>query len=107
MALPREIVDVEIDLIRRRHVSLLESAREAPSTWELHAGTLHWYVILRDVVEPDIDLEILEDIIIVRATVGSTLHHSVLPIPAACRADRPTIRFSAGTLDVRLIVRTS
>jgi len=105
--LPREVVDAEIDRIRRRHRSLLESVREAPAVWELHGHALRWFVILRDVAEPDIDLEILEDVIIVRAVVGKTVHQSVLPIPAACRADRPSIRFRAETLEVRLTVRMS
>ena len=106
MPLLREVVDAEIDRIRRRHRSLRESAREAPAVWELHGHALRWYVILRDVAEPDIDLEVLEDVIIVRATVGETIHQSVLPIPAACRAHRPSFLFRAETLEVRLHVRT-
>ena len=105
MSLAREVVDAEIDRIRQRHRSLLESAREAPATWELHGHALRWYVILRDVVEPDIDLEILEDVIIVRAATSETVRLSVLPVPAACRTDQPSFRFRAGTLEVRLRVR--
>jgi hypothetical protein len=105
--LSRETIAAEIERVRRRYLSLLETEREAPSTWELHGDAICWYVVLLDAFEPDIDVEVLEDVVIVRAPAdGDAIRHCVLPIPASYRPDARSFRLRAGTLEVRLTLRS-
>ena len=105
--LSREVIAAEIERVRRRYLSLLESAHEAPCTWELHGDVICWYVVLRDALEPDIDLELLEDVIIVRAAEDDeAMRQCVLPIPPSHCPDARSFRLRAGTLEVRLTLRS-
>lgn len=106
-ALVRETVAIEIDRVRRRYLRILEVREEPPITWTVNGDALSWYVVLHDALEPDVDLEILEDVAIVRAVVGTTVFVGVLAIPAALRPDLGTTRFREGVLDVRLVPRGS
>ena len=105
--LSRETIAAEIERVRRRYLSLLESAREAPCTWELHGEAICWYVVLHDALEPDIDVELLDDVVIVRAPGnGDAILHCVLPVPPSHRPDARAFRLRAGTLEVRLTLRS-
>src|SRR5512134_897467 len=105
MAILRDAVATEIDRLRRRYLRLLGIDEEPPITWEVREGALCWYVVLRDALEPDVDLEILEDVAIVRAVVDSTVFQGVLAIPSFLRPDLGSIRFLEGVLEVRLVPR--
>ena len=95
----------EIERVRRRYVSLMEEvseALEAAAVWEVAGRTLCWHVVLHGTLEPDIDIEVRPDAIIVRAATGSRLRQTVLPVPRPYKASRPVLRFSSGVLHVRL-----
>ncbi len=103
--IPRETVAAEIEELRRRYRALLENEREAPSTWELSRDTLCWYVVLRDAIEPDVDVELLPDALVVRAVVGDTVVQCVLPVPRPFHAHKRQFSFQSGTLEIRLTLR--
>jgi hypothetical protein len=107
MPIRRETVAIEIDRLRRRYLRPLEIEEAPPIAWEVRESALCWYVVLRDALEPDVDIEILGDVVIVRAAVGSTVFHGVLPIPPPLRVDLDSIRFLEGVLEVRLVPRAS
>ncbi|MHC4957648.1 MAG: hypothetical protein ACYTGN_04675 [Planctomycetota bacterium] len=101
----RDEVEQEMARARRRYAWLLmevADAHEAPCTWELMEEALCWHVVLRDAVEPDVDVEILDQALVVRATVADRLRHALLPVPAPFDAAHARIRFQAGVLEVRL-----
>ena len=101
-----EELAIAIERVRRRYVSLLEeaAAHGAPTLWDVADQTLCWHVVLRDALEPDIDLEILPDAIVVRAG-GPTVWQTLLPVPPPYATRRPRIRFRGGVLEIRLEVR--
>jgi hypothetical protein len=103
MALERSLLALEIERVRRRYVSLLEEAAEAPCAWELLDEGLCWHVVLRDALEPDVDVELLEDAIVVRAMVEGSLRLTLLPVPSPFRPPRPLLHFAAERLEVRLV----
>lgn len=107
MPIRRDAIATEIDRLRRRYLRLLEIDEEPPITWEVRESALCWYVVLRDALEPDVDIEILGDVAIVRAVVGSTVFQGILPIPPSLRPDLGSIRFWEGVLEVRLVPRAS
>jgi hypothetical protein len=107
MRIRREAVATEIDRLRRLYLLRLGIEEEPPITWEVRESTLCWYVVLRDALEPDVDVEILEDVAIVRAAVDATVLEGVLPIPVSLRPDLGSIRFREGVLEVRLVPRAS
>ena len=99
----------EIERLRRLHLAALEEAAavlEAPCAWEMAEEVLCWHVVLRDVLEPDLDIEVLEDALVVRAAVEGSmgmLRRAVLPVPRPFDPRRPAIRFEAGVLEVRIL----
>ena len=95
-------IEVSITRIRKRYRTQLEEAPEAPTAWELLEGVLCWHVMLRDVLEPDIDLELLEDALLVRALVGGSLHHALLPIPRPYRFAPSQVRLRSSRLEIHL-----
>jgi len=62
-------------------------------------------IILRDAIEPDVDVEVLDSVLMVRATIANELRHALLPIPAAFDAAHARIRFEGGVLEVRVFLR--
>ena len=94
----------EIDRLRRAHSYLLLQCPEAPAHWELTDHALLWRVFLSDVIEPDLDVEILHQVIIVRGAVEGDRpgRQALLPRPSAYAASRPRIRFSSGVLEIRI-----
>jgi hypothetical protein len=104
----RTAVEQEMASARRRYAWLLlqtADALEAPCAWELIEETLSWHVVLRDAVDPDVDVEVLEQMLMVRATVANELRHALLPIPAAFDAAGAQIRFEGGVLEIRVCLR--
>lgn len=98
----RHDLTTAIDTILRRYVSWTEAARRPPSVWDLADRALCWHVVLRGVDEPDIDVEVLADALVVRAVHGGALLQAVLPAPTPFDPRRATIRFQASVLYVRL-----
>ena len=104
----RETIAREIQRLRRCHEHLLAQTagcREAPILWELSGHTLLWRVFLDDVLEPDVDVEILSEVIVVRGALdsgASPRYHALLPLPAPYAAAPPQMRFVAGILEVRI-----
>jgi len=104
----RAEVELEMTRARRRYAWLLmeiADALDAPCAWELTEEALCWHVVLRDAVEPDVDVEVLDQALVVRATVADRLRHALLPIPAPFDASHTRIRFEAGVLEVRVYQR--
>lgn len=99
-------LEEEIERIRRLHRALLKEtpeAQEAPSLWTYEEGAFCWRVILRNTLEPDIAVEIQDDLVVVwarRETDGQQLLVGVLPVPAEFDPTRATVRFEAETLVV-------
>ena len=101
----RTEVETEMARARRRYAWLLmetADALEAPCTWELIEETLCWHVVLRDAVDPDVDVEILDEALVVRAIAADRLRHALLPIPTPFVTAHTRIRFEAGVLEVRV-----
>ena len=98
----------EIRRLRRRYLGWLRAtadARELKARWTFAGDTLRWHVPVGDVLEPDIDLEITRQVIVVRArpeTDPGVILVCILPIPNEFEATAPGIRCEAGYLEVRL-----
>jgi hypothetical protein len=98
----------EIERLRRRWGSLYrerEESRTLPAHWALHGSSLHWHVVLEDVLEPDIDVEILPEALVVRARPEADpclLLVCVLPVPGGFDFRRPRIDCTASYLDIRV-----
>jgi hypothetical protein len=110
MSADRQDLAKEIDRLRRYYAFLFEetpTAITAATVWDLAEDLLCWHVVLHDVLEPDIDVELLTDTIVVRAARGSsppTLSQAVLPVPAPFDPTRLDIRYQtgAGVLEIRI-----
>jgi len=95
----------EVERVRRLYAWLLSEVpgtREAQAVWELSGRTICWHVVLRDIDEPDIDVEMLPDAVVVRAGAEQGMRLAVLPLPAPFRPRRPVVRFAMGVLEVRV-----
>jgi hypothetical protein len=107
MELLRQVLALEIERLHERYLRMLGVEDEPPITWEVRERAVCWYVVLRDALEPDVDVEILDEVAIVRAAVGATVRMGILPIPTSLRPDVASIRFREGVLEVRLVPRAS
>jgi len=102
-------LETEIDRLRRRHACFLREwaeAHELQALWTLSGNVLRWHVILEDVVEPDIDVEIVAEALIVRARPLSEhggLLVSLLPVPSGFDLTRPQIRCEEGFLEIQVL----
>ncbi len=101
----------EIEMLRARHAAFIRefpAARELPARWTLARETLCWLVpfdVEDEVLEPDIDVEISQECLIVRAHPQSDerlLLLSLLPVPSSFDIEHPLIRYEEGFLEVRL-----
>ena len=109
-----EFVDAlerEIERLRRRHAALLRelpATRELPVRWTFGRHALCWTVLLDEegeVLEPDIDVEITSEVLVVRARPQSDEHLTLLgllPVPADFDIRNPRIRYEEGFLEVRV-----
>ena len=103
-----------IDRVERRYRALVREypqARELRRSWTVSEQALRWHVVLdADVLEPDVDLEILEGAIVVRAchtTLGVPELVCVLAIPAGFDIDRPLVRCENEYLEIRVFRTTA
>ena len=105
---PLDDIEREIDRLRRRHAALMREtpgARELFARWAAEAAGLCWFVPLEDVVESDIDVEILSEVVIVRADrtwPEPALLVGILPVPHGFDPEHAAIRFTEETLEVRI-----
>lgn len=98
----------EIERLRRRYAPLLHEppeAREAPARWTYVGRTLHWHVVVEEAAEPDIDVEILPELLVIRARVEAADHRllqAILPVPEGFRAEDARILCECGHVEIRL-----
>ncbi|MCK4412811.1 MAG: hypothetical protein KAY32_04640 [Candidatus Eisenbacteria sp.] len=102
----------EIERLERRWASLyreVPSAERAEVRWTASGRTLRWHVCLEDVVEPDIDVEILPRVLVIRArrdTHPESLLLALLPVPSDFDVEQPRLYWEFGYLEVRLSRRS-
>lgn len=98
-----------IEQLLRRHrawVREIPEAQEVEVRWSLCGRVIRYHLVLEDVVEPDLDLEITSEALVVRARPQhhhERLYLGVLPVPPRYDPFRPLIRFEAGYLEVTLV----
>lgn len=103
-----EEIEREIERLRRRYAVFLRETpglRAVMARWAAEATGLCWFVPLEDVAEPDIDVEITSEVLIVRADrVGAepVLLLGILPVPRGFDLQHPVIRFSEETLEIHV-----
>jgi hypothetical protein len=103
-----EEIEREIERLRRRYAALSRERpdeREVVSRWAAEAAGLCWFVPLEDVVESDIDVEILSEVLVVRAERSwpePAVLVGILPVPHGFDAEHAIIRFHEETLEVRI-----
>lgn len=98
-----------IERVARRYGALVREypqAREPRRSWTVSERALRWHVVFDvDVLEPDVDLEILEGAIVVRvchATLGVPELVCVLAIPAGFDINHPLVRCEHEYLEIRV-----
>ena len=109
----RDTIRREIRQLRERHRALVGDQRGAPTSWEADESTLCWHVVLHEVLEPDIDIELLDEVLIVRARrdsgpdAGSDagVCEVLLPVPASYRPASPRCVYRSEVLEVRFVVK--
>ncbi len=90
----------------RTYVRVHPGARPLRGTWTLSARTLRWHIVFEsEVLEPDVDLEIIEDAIVVRACSSrfdTPDLVGVLPVPSGFDVLHPRVRFEPEYLEIRV-----
>ncbi len=103
---PLETLIAQLQKRHRPWARELPDVEEVEVHWSLCGRVLRYHLVLEDVVEPDLDLEVTRDVLVVR---GRPQHHrerlylGVLPVPPSFDPYRPLIRFEAGYLEVTLV----
>jgi hypothetical protein len=106
-----DTLEREIERLRRRHAVLLRelpATRELQARWSFGRRALCWVVPLADedeVLEPDIDVEITSEVLVVRARPQSDEHLTLLgllPVPPSFDIRNPRIRYIEGFLEIRV-----
>ena len=98
----------EIERLRRRYAPTrreLPDAQEALASWAAEVNGLCWFLPLADVIETDIDVEILREVMIVRASrtwPDPVVLVSILPVPYEFDPTNVIIRFMDETLTIRV-----
>ena len=104
-----EYIAQEITKLERRLYGYSKETPEAsvlPSRWTLAGGSLRWHVqFIEEVLEPDLDIEITSNALIVRAvsareTVRVLL--AILPIPGTFDVQNPEIHYESTSLEISL-----
>ena len=99
----RQQIEEEIERLRKRYAPVvrdLPDAQEVVAHWTVSEQWIRWHIELEEVLEPDIDVEIETDCLIVRAQHFGTIFVGVLPIPAGFDVTGPRIRCQDGYLEV-------
>ena len=100
-------IEREVQRLRRRYAAALRewpNSREASARWVVEATGLRWFVPLEDVVEADIDVEILNEVLIVRAGRAwpePAVLVSILPVPTGFDSEPVAILYAQETLEIR------
>jgi hypothetical protein len=103
-----EEIEREIARLHRRYAVVMRErpdAREVIARWAAETTVLYWFVPLEDVVEPDIDVEIMSEVLIVRANrtwPEPAVLVGILPVPPGFDPEHAVIRFTEETLEVRI-----
>jgi hypothetical protein len=99
-------LESEIGRLQRCYAALRREcpdAQDLACRWIAEASGLRWYVIVADVVEADIDVELLREVIVVRADrtwPEPTLLLGILPVPGGFDPAQVLIRYAGETLEV-------
>ena len=91
----------EVERVLRRYRHLLEESRPAPCGWVLEERTLRWHVVVGEALEPDIDVEELPDLLVVRARVGREVRQALVPIPDPFRGKAPRCVLRSQLFEIR------
>ena len=104
-----DAMEREIERLRRRHAVLLRElpqSREMEARWVLETQCLHWFVVFdQEVLEPDIDVEITAEVLVVRArpiSDAEVMLLGLLPVPSDFAIEDPMIECGEGSLDIRI-----
>jgi hypothetical protein len=104
-----ETTEREIERLRSRHATLLRErprSCELAARWILEAQGLRWFVSFdQQVLEPDIDVEITTEILVVRARPvadDELILLGLLPVPSGFVIEDPVIHYSEGSLEIRI-----
>jgi hypothetical protein len=103
-----EEIGREITRLRSRYGALMRErpdAREIVARWVTEVTGICWFVPLEDVVESDIDVEIMNEVLIVRAHrtwPEPAVLVGLLPVPHGFDPEHAVIRFTEETLEVRI-----
>jgi hypothetical protein len=104
-----EYIAREITRLERRLHGYGEETPEGsllPSRWTLAGSSLCWHVqFIEEVLEPDLDIEITSNALIVRAVSGREtvkVRLAILPIPGIFDVQNPEIRFESTSLEISL-----
>jgi hypothetical protein len=106
MSTGAEYIADEIVRLRRRYLALLrevEHAVELPAQWTLSREMLRWHVPIESVEEPDIDLEILSRVLILRACreePPDSIVQALLPVPPDFDIRTLTVRCESSYVEV-------
>ncbi|MGE3164204.1 MAG: hypothetical protein AB7O52_04820 [Planctomycetota bacterium] len=104
----RDLLDQLIERLRRRHAAWARefpNSREVELQWTLVGARLHYHVVLEDIAEPDLDIEITPEALVIRAMPSHrepALLLGVLPVPPSFDPMRPRIRFEFGYLEIEI-----
>ena len=111
-----DTLEREIAHLRRRHEAILRelpATRELPARWTYGRHALCWIVPLDaedEILEPDIDVEITSEVLVVRARPQSDERLTLLgllPVPSSFDIMHPAIRYEEGFLEIRVRFRGS
>lgn len=104
-----DLIEEEIRDLRRQLRGVVPDTPETawlPTRWSYRRGVLCWQVFLvREVLEPDLDVELTPSALIVRARPvhrESRLLAAVLPVPSSFDGLRPDIRFESEMVEIRI-----
>jgi hypothetical protein len=104
-----ETTEREIERLRSRYATLLREwprSCELTARWILEAQGLRWFVSFdQQVLEPDIDVEITTEVLVVRARPVSDDQLTLLgllPVPSGFDIEDPMIHYSEGSLEIRI-----
>lgn len=101
-------LESEIERLRRRYSAVMREspdARPVAASWVAEMSGLCWFVPLEDVVEADIDIEIMGEVLVVRAGrswPAPAFLMGILPVPYRFDPAQVVIRFVEQTLQIRI-----
>lgn len=101
-------LESEIERLQRRYSATLREspdARPVTARWVAETSGLCWFVPLEDVVEADIDVEIMGEVLVVRAGrswPAPAFLLGILPVPYRFDPADVVIRFADQALQIRI-----